>query len=350
MKSSKIVLILLLATISNVAVSQSEKSKEKQVEIRPIPYLNYSQSQKFMYGLIGTASFSVAKQDTISPKSTAGVSYIRTTRGSWFGNGFAQLYFNEDKWRIAAMVGTGTYDFQTYLGDIGTEGTFFDYSSDTDIATVRVLHDVHKKNFIGAGVFFNHAVTKFDDLDEELSITNTGLQAIYLHDSRTNVYFPRSGSKSSFILTAYPKSMNDNDSFSIINAYYNQYVENKNEQVWAFRGFVKAGTSDLAFQRQVVMSRLDLRGYVSGKYRGDGKMDVQSEYRHQFGDKIGLVGFAGLGTIYGSDTEEFNWKLYPSAGGGFRYKAIESTGLRVGFDVARGKEDWGLYFRLGEAF
>jgi len=65
---------------------------------------------------------------------------------------------------------------------------------------------------------------------------------------------------------------------------------------------------------------------------------------------MGLVGFLGMATVYGSDTDSFNWKLYPGGGGGFRYKVFEDVHFNIGLDAAVGKEDWGVYFRIGEAF
>jgi hypothetical protein len=42
--------------------------------------------------------------------------------------------------------------------------------------------------------------------------------------------------------------------------------------------------------------------------------------------------------------------LLPSAGAGIRFKAIPSRNINIGIDAAIGKEDWGIYFRIGEAF
>ncbi len=94
----------------------------------------------------------------------------------------------------------------------------------------------------------------------------------------------------------------------------------------------------------------DIRGYSEGKYRGDGLMAVHGEYRYNFKNKLGLVAFFGLGAIYGSDTESFDWKTYPGGGVGIRYRAFKTVKFNIGLDAAMGKDDWGLYFRIGEAF
>ncbi len=328
--------------------SISKNKKERKVNFTPIPYINYSESQKFMYGAVGMLTFPMSKNDTISPKSIAGASYIRTTRGSWFGNVFTQIFLNEDKWRILGMVGTGTFSFQTFV-ELGPVSGFYDYNSDNIVFSARVFRRFHKRNFFGLGYFYNKVDTKFTDVPVESGIESSALSFIYLNDARNSVYFPTKGQKIFFMYSQYPEWLGNDKNFGVLNGYVNKYFGNE-KNVVAVRAFAKAGTNKLDFQRQVVLSRVDLRGYTSGKYRGDGKMDLQAEYRHQFQNRIGLVGFAGLGTLYGSNIDDFNWKLYPSIGAGFRFLAVKETGMRFGVDVARGKDDWAFYFRIGEAF
>ena len=45
-----------------------------------------------------------------------------------------------------------------------------------------------------------------------------------------------------------------------------------------------------------------------------------------------------------------NGKLLPSIGAGFRYAAFPENKMNVGIDIAAGKDDWGVYFRIGESF
>ncbi len=332
------------------STENQHSKKAPKVKFTPLPYINYSESQKFQYGLIGMATFNTKQNDTISPQSVAGASYIRTTRGSWFGNIFGKFYFKEDQWRLSTMIGTGNYNFQTFIDGNDIPQGFYDYSSETTIASLRAFRKIHKKNFLGLGYFYNEAQTTFEDFGAESTLTSQAIQFIYLNDSRDNVYFPRKGIRAIVMYTAYPDWLGNDDNFGVFNGYVNKYISPKENQVWAFRAMAKVGSKDLAFQRQVVFSGIDLRGYTNGKYRGDGKMNIQAEYRYNFNPKIGLVAFGGLGTLFGSDNEDFNGKIYPSIGAGFRLLAVKSTGMRFGMDFARGKEEWAFYFRLGESF
>jgi hypothetical protein len=66
--------------------------------------------------------------------------------------------------------------------------------------------------------------------------------------------------------------------------------------------------------------------------------------------RIGLVGFLGVATLFEAINEGDDGRIFPGIGGGFRYTVITDNHMNVGLDVAVGDGDWGIYFRLGEAF
>ena len=43
-------------------------------------------------------------------------------------------------------------------------------------------------------------------------------------------------------------------------------------------------------------------------------------------------------------------RLLPGGGVGIRFTAFADNNMNVGLDVAAGRGDWGMYFRIGEAF
>ena len=132
---------------------------------------------------------------------------------------------------------------------------------------------------------------------------------------------------------------------------YNQYFPTRaGKDVIAARFSGSFGLGEIPFEQQVTIGGKDIRGYSEGKYRGDGLVALQGEYRYNFNPRMGLVGFAGLATIYGSETTDFDWRIYPAGGVGYRYRAFKEVKFNIGLDAALGKDDWGIYFRIGEAF
>jgi hypothetical protein len=63
-----------------------------------------------------------------------------------------------------------------------------------------------------------------------------------------------------------------------------------------------------------------------------------------------MVAFGGIATAVDSPSELSIQGLLPGAGVGLRYMAIPSEKIKIGIDIAKGIDDWGLYFRIGETF
>ena len=63
-----------------------------------------------------------------------------------------------------------------------------------------------------------------------------------------------------------------------------------------------------------------------------------------------MVAFGGIAMAVDAP-KQITWSgVLPAAGVGGRYMAIPSEKINIGIDVAIGKDDWGLYFRIGEVF
>ena len=65
---------------------------------------------------------------------------------------------------------------------------------------------------------------------------------------------------------------------------------------------------------------------------------------HTFNGSLGLAGFQKF------HLNEDRWRIFTGGGLGFRYLMLPEERINIGIDAAFGKEDWGGYFRIGEAF
>lgn len=331
--------------------SGTSKVNSKRIDFNVMPYVNYNRTLDFMFGAIPIMMYKVNKSDTISPKSLSGISAIYTTNKSYFIATFNKWYFKEDKWRAQMFLATGNQNAQYFVDDIDVPD-FYNYGTKTNIINFSLQRKIAKALYAGIGYSYSHYDTKYQDDVQPASTTHTnGLQLIMLYDTRDAVYYPTKGDKVKLRWLTYPTWFGNDVNANKILSEYNKYFPMRNgTDVLAARFSGKFGLGTIAFEQQVTIGNEDIRGYSEGKYRGDGLMDLQGEYRYNFNKKMGLVGFAGVATIYGSDTTDFNWKLYPGAGVGYRYRAFKTEKFNIGLDAAVGKGDWGLYFRIGEAF
>lgn len=346
-------LLCYLGAVSQTknAVDTTSAVRTKNIDFNVMPYLNYSRTLEFMFGAIPMMMYKIDKTDTISPKCLSGVSAVYTTNKSYFIAAFNRLYFKEDTWRAQILALTGQHNAEFYMDDLETSD-FYDYGTKTTLISAVVQRKIVKALYGGLGYTYAHYNTNYEDDVQPSSISHTnGVQLNMMYDTRDAVYYPTQGSKIKLKWISYPMWLGNDADADKINSEYNKYFPiRKGSDVLAVRFSGKFGLGDIAFEQQLTIGGKDIRGYSEGKYRGDGLMALQGEYRYNFNKKMGLVGFAGLATIYGSDTSSFNWGLYPGAGVGYRYRAFKNEKFNIGLDGAVGKGDWGIYFRIGEAF
>lgn len=324
---------------------------DKNFNFVPIPYINYSRSLGFAIGALPMAMYKLNPKDTISPASISGVLGMYTTNDTWFAMFFQRFYLNEDNWRISAAGGLGSINFQFYL-DLPGAG-YIDYNTQADFLFAEVQRRVVGKLYIGVNYMYTSFDTSFG-ADTTVSFGETKLHGLGLklsYDKRDNIYYPRSGSISELDWTKYPGFLDNEFESNKIELDYNQYISTrKDKDVVATRVYGGFGIGDLSFEQQFVVGRQDIRGYTQGKYRGDYLLAAQGEYRWNFHEKMSAVGFIGLATVFGSINENDDGTILPGIGTGFRYNIFPKYHMNAGIDVAAGKDDWGFYFRVGEAF
>ncbi|WP_369048750.1 BamA/TamA family outer membrane protein [Tenacibaculum sp. UWU-22] len=346
------ILVFYLAMCFSIN-AQQHKNDNRSPEFNVAPYFNYSTTIGAGFGLVPMYSFYVDKNDMQSPRSILGVVGYYTTNNSWAVVNFGSFFFDKDKWRIVYGIAIDNYNFQTYVQNQGSGDDFLDYATESDVITLDVKRKIFGKVYFGLGYTYQHSKTDFEgdlsDINTELNI----LKFEVFRDARDDINYPKNGSLLKLQFNHLPKWIGNSELSNVLIINYNRYIGVvDNRDIVALRFHTKSGLKNVHFQQQVVVGGVDLRGYSDGKYRGDGMLDIQGEYRWNFRNKLRLsaVGFAGLGTLYGSDTEDFNWSLYPSIGAGIRWTALTKSHINVGLDVGFGKDDWGIYFRFKEAF
>lgn len=357
----KFLLILVITGSTISAFSQTEPSdstttkkekKDKKVDLTVMPFVSYNRNLHFMFGVMPMAMYKINANDSISPKSLSGLSPIITTNGSKFIGFFNKLYFAEDTWRIFFFGGTGDLSSQFFMEEPGSPGQFYEYLTNSTVISVGFKRKLFNHWYGGLSYMYaNHHTTYEDDVQPESNTITNGLSLDFLWDTRDAVYYPTVGKFVKFKWSTFPDFMKNEVDANKIKTEYNQYFPmREGKDVLAARFSGVFGVGNIVFEQQVTVGGKDIRGYSQGKYRGDGIIAFQGEYRYNFENRMGLVGFAGLATIYGSDTEDFNWGLYPGIGAGYRYQAFKANKFNIGLDAAVGKGDWGVYFRIGEAF
>jgi len=361
-----IITIALLISISSSAFTQENSPKtdstKKKIDYAVIPMISYNNSFGGQIGVMANGFFDMNKEDTISPVSMIGLFGSYFTNNTFFFGAVNKNYFSEDKWRTKSVIAYGNIEFQTYLDLPGLDGSVFgsnenniiiDYNTKVTLIYFAGMRQFMNNLYAGLQVSYSKTQTDFntDSIQvptEKEDLFGFGLASEF--DNRDNVMNPNTGMNAKFNTTSYLEALGSTSQYHKLETAFNKYFKFNSKSILLARFFGVVSLGDVPFSGENVVGRDDLRGYSNGKYRANQVYNVQTEYRWNFYKKWGMVAFGGLGVA----TDDFQGNNYsgilPSVGTGIRFKAIESRNINIGMDVAVGKDDWGLYFRIGEAF
>jgi outer membrane protein assembly factor BamA len=325
----------------------SAKKEKKKFNLTGVPVLSYNTSYGAIVGANSMLFFNISESDTISPASVAGLGGGYSQNRSIFAAAFALLYLDENRWRINAAGGVGDIHFQYYESAIeGSEEGFVDYNTTSGFGVVRVLRRVVGPFYAGGLMKIQYTRTDFESnppITQPVTANGVGINGIY--DTRNNVYYPTHGAFASLSLLSNPSWLGSDSVFQSIRAFINSYIRIGPHSLVATRVSAFSGLGDVPFIGQHAVGGKDIRGYTDGKYRGNQSYCLQAEYRHTFRNRWGWVGFGGVAL-----TRRPYSGLLPAVGAGIRYRALPTRDVNIGVDVAAGKDDYGVYFRIGEVF
>jgi len=344
-------LIMLGGVTANAATRGSGNRIEGPFKFLPIPYVNYDRSIGLQGGFFPMVMFNPIKTDTISPSSMAALFGMYTTNDTWFLGAFGRTYLAEDDWRVTGAWARGNYNFQFFIDSPIND--WIPYGTDMRIAFLQVQRRIYEKLYGGLSYIYLDFETTLEPLPDFSSRTRlNGVGFDLALDHRSSVYYPHEGFETTLKYFTYPSAFGNESGSDKIQFEYNHFFATReSSDVIAGRFFAGAGLGDLSFEQQfIVGQRSDIRGYTQGEYRGNYLLALQGEYRWNFRRRMGAVGFAGVATVFDGINDEHNGKLLPGGGVGFRFTVDTETRMNVGLDIAAGLNDWGIYFRLGEAF
>lgn len=329
---------------------ENDSLKEKRISFVAAPYINYSRTGGFAIGALPMMMYDLNRKDTISPTSLTGGLGLYTTNKNWFTMMFQKLYFKEDNWRIATAFGIGEFGFQFFV-DMPGFSNFVDYNTSASFFYTDVQKKIVGKLYGGVHYMYNvtNTTTELTPQVDEKVFQTTGLLTAY--DTRDDVYYPLKGLITNLKWSSTPELLKNEFITNKIDFDINQYITLVAKKgILALRGKLGIGLGDITFEQEFIVGRTDIRGYTEGKFRGKHLLAIQGEYRWNFHEKIGAVFFGGLATVFEATNDNQNGMLLPGIGAGIRYNVFPKNHMNIGIDAAIGKEDWGIYFKIGEAF
>jgi outer membrane protein assembly factor BamA len=341
--------------------SAAEAPKKGSLIILPIVF--YSPETHMAGGLGGLMTFRRSGAGATERPSSIYFYAISTQLKQFSMSLEPESYFQKETWLLKGRLQVERYPDKFWgIGpaaiDVAEEG----YTPRSLLIESSVLRKVVPAANLYAGLQVRYEKDRMIKVDPAGAIgrdavtgsdggTATGIGFLLNRDSRDDIFFPRRGDYWQLSAMFNTKVLGGDFTYTLMRLDARKYLPVRTADVLAFHGQLQVISGTPPFYGYAKLgSDTMMRGYYAGRFRDKVMAAVQAEYRMVLFWKIGIVGFAGLGTVApGLDALDLGSLKY-SYGTGLRFRisSRETTNLRV--DFAFGKGTTGLYFTAREAF
>lgn len=290
----------------------------------------------------------------VIPPSMTALFGMATDNGSYaVGAGHLHVF---DEGRIRYLVGGGYGSLN--LDWFGQGDAFGGRSVSYNIEAVAFLQKLTFK--IGDSDFFAGPTQRFlktsssfasdrpehdfGILPDELDATVSGVGAFVGYDTRNSLFSPTKGTKASIAYTQNDKLIGSDFDYGRLDLEICQYIPLGGPFTLGLRGQASFCGDDAPF---FDLASVDLRGIQKGRYEDDFATTLEAELRWDLTNRWTLVGFGGAGWTADKFDKMFDDAAHYAGGTGVRYLIARQFDLRMGFDIARGPEEWTFYVTVG---
>jgi len=332
----------------------------RKPKLTAYPYIFYTPETKLAFGAGGIFVFYTDTTRELRPSKIAFSGHYSTNRQYQFKI-IPQFYFFKNKLFISLPTSYGYYVSKFFgTGEMQVEKgdevyTSFVFNATVNLQTPALLFSSDRPGFL-----FDYNYTLIEDKkNNELllndSVTGSdggncmgvGYDAVW--DNRDNIFYPSRGSYQYFKLTLYPY-MGDYAFYSF-ELDVRKYFHLSDKGVLAYNFFYAATGGETPFYKIPALGgQYRMRGYFEGEFRNNSYATMQLEYRQFIFNRLGFVLFTGIGQVANSIIEYDFRNTKISYGAGLRYLFNKTEKINLRFDAAFGKETYGIYFGMEEAF
>jgi len=329
----------------------------RDLVLAPIP--GYSPQLGWTLALGGAYFLNEQVEGGPPPSALGGFVFGAENGSSAYGIG-GKFNFMNDRLRLAAGAGYADIRYRYYgVGnDQNILGVSLDLLQNGPLYFGSASMRVWKRLYLGFGYAWGNVETRPRVVLEEpasvfdpvLRLDIAALRIPIEWDSRDHEQFPRQGWHITGTTSLFRETLGSDFDAETFEIAANRYVPMRDEDVLAFRGYVRSSGGDAPFfLLSTFGGSKDLRGYPSGRYRDKMMYAVQAEYRWHVRERWILTGFAGVGEV-AENLGDFGSNFLPAAGVGARFVLSERHRVSLSADVAVGDDGTEFYFGVGEAF
>jgi len=357
------------ASTGNVeSTANAGKKKRGEFVLAPIPIINPTIGNGLVLG--AGYLYHLDKDDRTSPPSITGIAGFRTSNGSR-GVVVAQKFvLKQNKYRLLLAVGRADIHFDFF--GIGAESGDADVSIPIAVNGRGLLVDGSMRAFgrhwfVGVRYYAMRSTVSVDrsNVTEgdgrfpgrpeipalDLKLTTAGLGPTLEYDSRSDSFYPRSGSQFRFHASFHGKAVGGRRVYETYNTFYNKYFSITPKQVLAVRASGCQAVGSVPFYDLCFFGQSkDVRGYEVGRYIDRVMIASQAEYRVELRGRLGAAAFFGAGEVARKWENLRMDAMKPGGGVGLRFRLTKESHVNLRIDYGWGIGSRGLYMGVSEAF
>lgn len=362
--------IPIIKNDSIVIVENTLKKINKNINFTVLPGPTSSISQSLGLVVLPVIFYDINKKDTVSPPSSTALAIYFDFNGSWMVATKQSFYWNQNKWRASVSVGYG--DLRLKFFGIGRDTTIISNSRNnyawTHQRSFSTTLTCYRRIFAGlyGGLEYDYASTDLSGTDSASNalLAKNGIKPdpydesflipSFVWDNRDNIFWSLRGFYAGLYYQLSNQVFFSGHNYSTVSgsvAGHHLLSKNNTRLSLAWFFYFQTGFGDIPYNRLAWYGNNDMAtGYTTGKYVNKSEVSVQAELRYDIWKFLGVGGYAGTGKVFPS-LAIFGQSVWLHFGGARLYlNVIPSRNIRVRLDVALGRQDWGVYVGIGQAF
>lgn len=336
------------------------KKSKGEFAVAPIPMVNPTIGNGA--GAVTLYARHLGAEADKSPDSAFAIAGFATESGSWALGFGAKLYLRDDRYRVLAGAGGGTFNYNFFgIGSsAGESGISIPLSQRSRAFLIEPKMRVFRKWYVGPRyhLITNDISLGETDLDpsnlpiplpEDRQFQTAALGIRVQRDTSDSPFYPRQGSLGDLTLDFFEPAFGADRAYKNMTLSYNQYLSVGKKDVFAIHGSVCAANDRTPFFDLCLLGiSKDLRGYQIGQFRDHRMFVGQAEYRRELFWRLGVAAFAGAGAV-GRTFDNFG-EPEPGGGLGLRLLVAKKNHINLRIDYAWGNNSHATYVSVGEAF
>ena len=343
--------------------ARSQDSLSKRWSLSGFPVAYYSPESSLGIGLFGLYNFNW-KNDSIGARKssmTLGTAYTLNRQILFYLP--YNLFLKNDTYRLNGEIGFYDYVY-FFFGRGNVPGSYDEKKEAFSLKFPRLrttfMRKIADNMFLGGRlatdyyydlVLAEQSVIRDENLLGQDVGLNFGIGPAFLYDTRSSIFYPRSGYYLDVNSTVELGEIVSDYQFSRLIVDASAFRSLSKKTVLGVNLYYQQAQGEVPFYQLSMMGGgRKLRGQFEGEFRDNIAWQGQLELRQEFFKNFGAVAFVGMGVV-AKTWKGFDLKnQHNGVGVGLRYKLNKKDHVNIRVDVGYGDGQWWPYFTLGEAF